>query len=45
LADGAIVGSGVVRRMKMHLNEGPQAIARAVGDFARELLSEVSSSS
>jgi tryptophan synthase alpha chain len=41
LADGAIVGSGVVRRMKQHLNEGPQAIARAVGDYARELLSEV----
>lgn len=41
LADGAIVGSGVVRRMKAHLSEGPDAISSALGTYARELLSEV----
>lgn len=44
-ADGAIVGSGVVRRMKEHLSKGPGAIARAVENYARELLSEVNTPS
>ncbi len=38
-ADGAIVGSAVVRRMVQHENAGPAAIATAVGDYTRELLS------
>ncbi|HZL35997.1 MAG TPA: tryptophan synthase subunit alpha [Tepidisphaeraceae bacterium] len=41
LADGAIVGSGIVRRMKQHLNEGSAAIAQAIAAYARELLSLV----
>jgi tryptophan synthase alpha chain len=40
LADGAIVGTAVVRRMKEHLTEGPERIAAAVGDYCRELLSK-----
>lgn len=38
LADGAIVGSAIVRRIKAHAGEGPAAIAQVVGDYARELL-------
>lgn len=38
VADGAIVGTAVVRRMKEHLNEGPEAIAGAVAAYCRELL-------
>jgi tryptophan synthase alpha chain len=38
-ADGAIVGSAVVRRMRDHEREGPDGIARAVGAYVRELLS------
>jgi tryptophan synthase alpha chain len=38
MADGAIVGSAVVKRMKTHCNEGPAAIARVLGDYTRELL-------
>jgi tryptophan synthase alpha chain len=41
VADGAIVGSAVVKRMTLHLNEGPAAIAKAVGDYCRELLQHV----
>jgi tryptophan synthase alpha chain len=41
VADGAIVGSAVVRRTKQHLNEGPERIATAVGEYCRELLSQV----
>jgi len=41
VADGAIVGSAVVRRMTQHESEGPAAIANAVGSYCRELLSEV----
>ena len=41
LADGAIVGSAYVKRMKPHLTEGPQALAREVGSLTRELLSAV----
>ncbi|HWE92967.1 MAG TPA: tryptophan synthase subunit alpha [Tepidisphaeraceae bacterium] len=40
MADGAIVGSAVVKRMKAHCNEGPAAIARVLGDYTRELLGE-----
>jgi len=39
MADGAIVGSAIVRVMKQHENERPEAIAAAVGAFAGELLS------
>lgn len=38
-ADGAIVGSGVVRRMSQHKGEGSRVIADAVGTYCRELLS------
>ncbi|MDB5356182.1 MAG: trpA [Phycisphaerales bacterium] len=41
LADGAIVGSGVVKRMKAHLQEGPAAIADVLAAYSRELLSQV----
>jgi tryptophan synthase alpha chain len=37
-ADGAIVGSGVVRRMKEHLNDGSGTIGDAVESYVRELL-------
>jgi tryptophan synthase alpha chain len=40
LADGAIVGSAIVRRMKEHLQAGPQGIAQAAADFCRELLQD-----
>jgi tryptophan synthase alpha chain len=38
-ADGAIVGSGVVRRMKDRLNDGPAVIGTEVERYTRELLS------
>jgi tryptophan synthase alpha chain len=38
IADGAIVGSAMVKRMKQHLTEGPDTIAKAVGEYCRELL-------
>jgi tryptophan synthase alpha chain len=38
MADGAIVGSAVVKRMKTHSNDGPAVIARVLGDYTRELL-------
>jgi tryptophan synthase alpha chain len=41
IADGAIVGTAVVRRMKAHASEGPQAIAASVGEYCKELLSQV----
>ena len=41
VADGAIVGSAVVRRMKQNEAKGPDAIAHAVGQYCRELLSDV----
>jgi tryptophan synthase alpha chain len=40
-ADGAIVGSGVVRRMKDHLNDGALVIGTKVEAYTRELLSTV----
>jgi tryptophan synthase alpha chain len=41
VADGAIVGSAVVRRMQQHASEGADAIAKAVGEYCRELLTMV----
>ena len=41
VADGAIVGSAVVKRMKLHEQEGPRAIAEAVGAYCRDLLKDV----
>ncbi len=38
VADGAIVGSAVVKRMKQHLNHGPVEIAKVVGEYCRDLL-------
>ena len=40
LADGAIVGSAMVKRMKQHASEGPDAIAAAVGAYCLELSAE-----
>jgi tryptophan synthase alpha chain len=41
VADGAIVGTALVRRMKEHVFEGSDAIAKASGAYCRELLSLV----
>jgi len=41
VADGAIVGSAVVRRIKQNETVGPDAIAAAVSGYCRELLSGV----
>jgi len=41
VSDGAIVGSGIVRIMKQHVNEGPEMIAKAVGEYCKTLLSLV----
>lgn len=41
IADGAIVGSAYVRRMKQHLDQPPAKIAQIVADYTRELLSAV----
>jgi tryptophan synthase alpha chain len=41
LADGAIVGTAYVRRIKDHLNEGPGRISQILEAYTRELLSEV----
>ena len=38
IADGAIVGTAFVRRMKENLGLGPQVIADVLGRYARELL-------
>jgi tryptophan synthase alpha chain len=37
LADGAIVGSAIVKRMKAHATEGPAKIAQSVAEFIGEL--------
>ena len=39
IADGAAVGSGFVKQMRSHLQEGPKRVAEAVEGYARELLS------
>jgi tryptophan synthase alpha subunit len=41
IADGAIVGTAYVRRMKQHLTETPTQIAKILGTYTRELLSQV----
>jgi tryptophan synthase alpha chain len=41
VADGAIVGSAVVRRMKQNESQGADGIVRAVGEYCRGLLSQV----
>ena len=41
VADGAIVGSAYVKRMKAHLSAGPATVAREVGALTAELLSAV----
>jgi tryptophan synthase alpha chain len=38
VADGAIVGSALVKRMTQHVNDGPNAIADAVKTYCRELV-------
>lgn len=38
VADGAIVGSALVKRMKGRLNDGPAALAAEAGALTRELL-------
>lgn len=38
IADGAIVGTAFVRRMKEHLNEPPESIGQVLGRYCRELL-------
>lgn len=37
IADGAIVGTAFVRRMKNHLGDSPNTIAGALADYCREL--------
>ena len=41
IADGAIVGTAYVRRLKEHADASPQRNAQIVADYTRELLSEV----
>ncbi len=41
VADGAIVGSAVVKRMKQHEVDGASAIAASVGAYCRDLLAGV----
>ena len=40
VADGAIVGSAVVRRMTQNAEKGPDAIVNAVAAYCRELLAK-----
>jgi tryptophan synthase alpha chain len=40
-ADGAIVGSAIVKRMTQSINAGPEAIAKVVGDYCNSLLQKV----
>ena len=41
LADGAIVGSAIVKRMTQSLNAGPESIAQNVSEYCRSLLTMV----
>jgi tryptophan synthase alpha chain len=41
IADGAIVGTAMVRRMKDHATQGPQAVAQAAGQYCQDLLSNL----
>ncbi len=38
IADGAIVGSAIVKRMTENASAGPQKIAEIIGHYCRELL-------
>lgn len=38
VADGAIIGSAIVKRMRQHASLGPEAIAKAIGDYCQSLL-------
>jgi tryptophan synthase alpha chain len=38
IADGAIVGTAIVRKMKENAGKGATAIAKGVGDYLREIL-------
>jgi tryptophan synthase alpha chain len=40
VADGAIVGSSVVKAMRLRMHEGSDAVAREVGRLTRELLGD-----
>jgi len=40
VADGAIVGSSVVKTMRSRMHEGPVAVAQGVGNLTRELLGD-----
>jgi len=41
VADGAIVGSAIVKRMQQHAGESPTAIAKAVASYCREMTSGI----
>jgi tryptophan synthase alpha chain len=41
IADGAIVGSAIVRRIKQNVEKGSDAVVSAVSSYCKELLSEV----
>jgi tryptophan synthase alpha chain len=41
VADGAIVGSAIVREITQAASEGPTKIAQVVGDYCRSLLTQV----
>ena len=41
VADGAIVGSAVVKRMRSRLHDGSDLIAREVGNLTRELVGDI----
>jgi tryptophan synthase alpha chain len=40
VADGAIVGSAIVKRMKENREKGPAAVAAVVGEYCRQLLGQ-----
>ncbi len=42
VADAAIVGSAIMRRVAQHAEQGPEQIARHVGDFVRDLATGLS---
>jgi tryptophan synthase alpha chain len=42
VGDGAIVGTGIVRRMREHAADQPAVIAQAVAEYCRELLGDAS---
>jgi tryptophan synthase alpha chain len=40
VADGAVIGSAIVRRMKESADSGPAVIAKIVGDYVAEMISK-----